>query len=246
MEIRLLWTGEKCVTQPDILIVDDDPNLREVVRYALERADFSVREAGDGRAALDAFEEQEPTLIVLDVLMPELDGIEVCRSLRTRSQVPIVFLSSRGEELDRVLGLELGGDDYITKPFSPRELVSRIKAVLRRTQRQNDTNEKSDECLETAQIRLDTSQHRVWANHTEPPIELTLTATEFRLLNVLMMRPGRVYSREELMEKAYPGSHFVSGRTLDSHMRRIRQKLRDVGLTPIETVHGVGYRLRRG
>jgi two-component system OmpR family response regulator len=234
------------VTQPDILIVDDDPNLREVVRYALERAEFSVREAGNGRAALDAFDEQEPTLIVLDVLMPELDGIEVCRRLRACSQVPIVFLSSRGEELDRVLGLELGGDDYITKPFSPRELVSRIKAVLRRTSRQVGDKDTPNDRLETAQIRLDTSQHRVWATNEAAPIELSLTATEFRLLKVLMMQPGRVYSRDDLMTQAYPGSHFVSGRTLDSHMRRIRQKLREVGLSPIETVHGVGYRIKRG
>lgn len=240
------------MAQQEILIVDDDPHLREVVRYALERAGFAVREAGDGRAALDAVAARAPTLVLLDVLMPELDGIEVCRRLRATTQLPIVFLSSRGEELDRVLGLELGGDDYMTKPFSPRELVSRIKAVLRRAQRQLPPDEAaaapepSEDIVEAARLKLDGGQHRVWAMNAEAPVELSLTATEFRLLRVLMLRPGRVYSRDELMEQAYEGSHHVSGRTLDSHMRRIRQKLREVGLAPIETVHGVGYRLQRG
>jgi two-component system OmpR family response regulator len=224
----------------DILIVDDDPHLREVVRYALAREGYTVREAGDGLAALAAIAEQEPDLVVLDVLMPELDGIEVCRRIRTTSDLPVVFLSSRGEELDRVLGLELGGDDYMTKPFSPRELVSRIKAVLRRTQRKTAATE---DMVEAGGLRLDSAQHRVWATTGG---EITFTATEFRLLKVLMMRPGRVYSRDELMERAYDGNHHVSGRTLDSHMRRIRQKLREEDLDPIETVHGVGYRLQVG
>jgi len=217
------------VSREEILIVDDDPNLRE---------------AGDGRAALAAVAARPPSLVLLDVLMPELDGIETCRQLRATTQLPIVFLSSRGEELDRVLGLELGGDDYITKPFSPRELVSRVKAVLRRAQRL--VTSPSADLVEAAQIRLDGAQHRVWATNTSPHTELTFTATEFRLLRVLMLQPGRVYSRDDLMKQAYEGSHFVSGRTLDSHMRRIRHKLRDVGLAPIETVHGVGYRLQRG
>ena len=223
----------------EILIVDDDPRLREVVRYALEREEFVVREAGNGKQALDAIAENPPDLVLLDVLMPELDGIEVCRQIRSHSNLPVVFLSSRGEELDRVLGLDLGGDDYITKPFSPRELVSRIKAVLRRTVPEVSA------ILEVAGLRLDVAKHQVWALHPTPTV-LVFTATEFRLLHVLMQRPGCVYSRDDLMKRAYDGPHFVSGRTLDSHMRRIRQKLRDVGLSPIETVHGVGYRLQTG
>ena len=224
----------------EILIVDDDPRLREVVRYALSREGYTVREAGDGRAALQSIAANPPDLVVLDVLMPELDGIEVCRRIRETSTLPVVFLSSRGEELDRVLGLELGGDDYMTKPFSPRELVSRIKAVLRRTQRPAAVEEN---LLQAAGLRLDAGQHRVW---TAGGQEITFTATEFRLLMVLMKRPGRVYSRDELMDRAYEGNHHVSGRTLDSHMRRIRQKLREEDLDPIETVHGVGYRLKAG
>lgn len=221
----------------EILVVDDDPHLREVVRYALSRAGFTVREAGDGRAALDAIAQSPPALIVLDVLMPELDGIEVCRQIRAHSSLPVVFLSSRGEELDRILGLDLGGDDYLTKPFSPRELVSRVKAVLRRSNPQS-----SEPILEAAGVRMDTAAHRVHVGAQE----IALTATEFRMLRVLLENPGRVLSREAITAGAYGENHHISGRTLDSHMRRIRQKLRAAGLSPIETVHGVGYRLLRG
>lgn len=244
-----------------ILVVDDDPHLREVVRYALARAGFEVTEAGDGREALARFEAQTPDLVVLDVLMPELDGLDVCRELRRRSTVPIVFLSSRSEEMDRVLGLELGGDDYITKPFSPRELVSRVRAVLRRTQAPPPPSataaaEEEEQAVQEGRIQLDPVEHRVLAAGQA----VDLTATEFRILEVLIRRPGRVFSREEIVDRAYPGRHFVSDRTLDSHVRRIRQKFReaadaaaasgpldDAGHThdPIETVHGVGYRMRK-
>lgn len=217
-----------------ILLVDDDPSLREVARYALDQAGFEVIEAGDGKAALDAFARAAPDLLVLDVLMPELDGIEVCRAIRRTSQVPIVFLSSRGEEVDKVLGLEMGGDDYLAKPFSPRELVSRVRAVLRRTRPAPEQT-----VLEAAGIRLDGSAFRAWAGG----VEVQLTVTEFRLLEVLVRRPGRVFTRQELVRGAYEGPHHVSDRTLDSHIRRVRQKLREGGLDPIETVHGLGFRL---
>jgi two-component system, OmpR family, response regulator len=222
-----------------ILVVDDDPRLREVVRYALSREGFEIEEAGDGHAALAACEASLPDLVVLDVVMPELDGIEVCRRIRQRSKVPILFLSSRGEEVDRVLGLELGGDDYVTKPFSPRELVSRVKAVLRRST--DEPASVSEGALQLGDVRLDPHEIRVYAGKTE----LELTATEFRLLQVLMTKPGRVYTRDELMERGYEGTHFVSGRTLDSHIRRIRKKFRDTGRDPIETVHGMGFRMRK-
>jgi two-component system OmpR family response regulator len=224
----------------DILVVDDDPRLREVVRYALSREGFEVREASDGVRALQAIREREPALIVLDVLMPELDGIEVCRQVRRTSEVPIVFLSSRGEELDRVLGLELGGDDYLTKPFSTRELVSRVKAVLRRSQRPAVQADPGTGALCAGSIRLDPEAFRVWIGTDE----IQLTVTEFRILQVLLSRPSRAWTRDELMDRAYPGRHHVSGRTLDSHVRRIRQKCRQAGLDPVETVHGLGYRLR--
>jgi two-component system OmpR family response regulator len=221
-----------------VLLVDDDPSLREVVRYALTRAGFDVTEASDGQQALDRFRARQVDLIVLDVLMPEMDGIAVCRELRRTSNVPIVFLSSRAEEVDRILGLEMGGDDYVTKPFSPRELVSRVKAVLRRTQ----PAEEPGAVVEAAGVRLDTEAYRAFFGSAE----VALTVTEFRILEVLVRRPGRVYQRDELVERAYPGPHHVSDRTLDSHVRRIRQKLREAGaeVDPIETVHGLGFRLR--
>ncbi len=225
----------------EILVVDDDPNLREVVRYALAREGFAVREAKNGVEALADLQKGTPDLVVLDVLMPELDGIETCRRIRSTSQVPIVFLSSRAEEIDRILGLELGGDDYITKPFSPRELVSRVKAVLRRARPAPESSSANAD-LTHGGLRIDTEEFRAFAGEHE----LQLTVTEFRLLAVLMRRPGRVYTREELVELAYPGNHHVSDRTVDSHVRRIRQKLRDHELDPVETVHGLGFRLRGG
>ena len=219
-----------------VLLVDDDPSLREVVRYALDRAGYTVTEAANGREALERFERDEPDLVVLDVLMPEMDGLAVCRELRTTSRVPIVFLSSRAEEVDKILGLEMGGDDYVTKPFSPRELVSRVKAVLRRTQ---PTDEAPGSFVEAAGVRLDPEAFRVFVGDTE----ITMTVTEFRILEVFVRRPGRVFTRDELVDRAYPGPHHVSDRTLDSHIRRIRQKLRACGVEPIHTVHGLGFRL---
>ena len=226
----------------DILVVDDDESLREVVRYALDRAGFAVREAPDGVQALQSVRQNPPDLIVLDVLMPEMDGLEVCRQIRRDSQVPIVFLSSRDEELDRILGLELGGDDYLTKPFSPRELVSRVKAVLRRSK--NTGASEDEDILHVGPIHMNSDRHRVWVDG-DGRLEVSLTVTEFRLLRVLLRRPGRVYTRDELVQRAYPGNHHVSDRTLDSHVRRIRAKFREHGLDPVETVHGLGYRLQQ-
>ena len=225
-----------------ILVVDDDPRLREVVRYALGREGFEVREASNGQAALDSLAQKAVDLVVLDVMMPELDGMEVCRRLRRTSQVPVIFLTSRADELDRVIGLELGGDDYLGKPFSPRELVSRVKAVLRRTQAPPlapPTDEPRGDAMLLGALRLEPGAHRAWVGDQE----MELTVTEFNILRVLLTRPGRAYTRDEIVDQAYPGRHFVSGRTLDSHVRRIRQKLRDCGVDPIETVHGLGYRI---
>jgi two-component system OmpR family response regulator len=223
---------------PTILVVDDDPHLREVVRYALARQGFTVFEATNGLEALQRVAAAQPDLVVLDVVMPELDGIETCRRLRQSSRVPIVFLSSRDEELDRVLGIELGGDDYLTKPFSTRELVARVKAVLRRTT-PDATPAPREDVLRVGAVRLDPVEHRVFA-HTE---EVVLTVTEFAILRALMRRPGKVYTREELTELAYGEKYHLAERTLDSHVRRIRAKFRDHGLDPVETVFGLGYRL---
>ena len=247
MTIQMPTPLDRPITDAEILIVDDDPRLREVVRYALSQAGFRVREAGDGRAALAEIAREKPDLVILDVVMPELDGVEVCRRIRKDSALPVVFLSSKGEEVDRVLGLELGGDDYLSKPFSPRELVSRVKAVLRRVRPRQSAAEPepaaspdTSSTIVVGRVRMDPERHRTWVGDEE----ISLTATEFRLLRVLLERPGLVFTRARLVECAYPGNHYVSDRTLDSHIRRIRRKLRDVGLDPIETVHGVGFRYK--
>lgn len=224
---------------PSLLVADDDPSLREVVRYTFERAGFAVRLVSDGAAAVREVAREAPDLVILDITMPELDGIDACRTIRASSRVPIVFLSSRDDELDRVLGLEIGADDYVTKPFSPRELLARVKAVLRRSL-PSPTGAAPAEQLHAGPLRIDLGQHRAWAGEAE----LDLTVTEFALLRVLVARPGRAYTRDELVDRAYGEGHHVSERTLDSHVRRIRAKLRDAGLDPIETVHGLGYRLR--
>lgn len=221
-----------------ILVVDDDAHLREVVRYALSREGHDVVEAGDGREALDRLARESVDLVVLDVSMPELDGLETCRRLRATSSVPVIFLSSRAEEIDRILGLEIGGDDYLTKPFSTRELATRVKVVLRRV-RPTPAPEPSDAVLVAGPLRLDGLAHRVFVGTDE----VALTATEFRLLRVLLEHPGRAFTRDTLLARAYDHGHHVSGRTLDSHVRGVRSKLRDAGLEAIETVHGVGYRL---
>jgi len=226
-----------------ILVVDDDPSLREVLRYALSRDGHEVREAKDGAEALRLVATEAPELVVLDIVMPGMDGLEACRELRRKSTVPVVFLSSRDEELDRVLGLEMGGDDYLTKPFSTRELCARVKAVLRRARpAPRDADEPAD--LRSGRLRLDLAEHRLWVDQPAGPHEVVLTVTEFSLLKVLMTRPGRAYTREDLTDRAYGEGYHLAERTLDSHVRRIRAKLREEGLDPIETVHGLGYRLQ--
>jgi two-component system OmpR family response regulator len=234
-------------TDHKVLIVDDDPHIREVVRFALQKAGYHTVEAADGRAALARFTETRPDLVVLDILMPELDGTEVCRQIRAQSRVPIVFLSSRDEEVDRIVGLELGGDDYLTKPFSPRELVARVRAVLRRTVppppgEEPGAGEASRPTGQVTHGQLTLDLDRFVARWGEA--EVVLTVTEFGLLRTLMRYPGKVYSRDELMAHAYEGLHVVTDRTIDSHVRRVRRKFAQAGAADlIETVHGVGYRL---
>lgn len=219
---------------PQILIVDDDAHIRDVVSYALVKANFRVAEAIDGNAALEAVAQTTFDLIVLDILMPEKDGIEVCNEIRRTSQVPILFLSSKNEEIDRIVGLELGADDYVSKPFSPRELIARIKAILRRPR-----PTESEQELTVGALTIDGERREVFW-HAAP---VALTATEFAILQLLASRPGKVYERDELMRGAYPGRRVVSHRTIDSHIRRLRDKLKSDGADIIQTAHGVGYRL---
>jgi two-component system OmpR family response regulator len=225
-----------------ILVVDDDAHIREVIRFALEKAGFRVVEAADGHAALERFEEASPALLVLDILMPELDGTEVCRRLRAQSRVPIVFLSSMDEEVDRIVGLELGGDDYVTKPFSPRELVARVRAVLRRTapaEAGESAPEREARSVTHGKLKLDLDRYQAYWGEQE----LVLTVTEFGLLKTLLGYPGKVYTRDELMDGAYREDNIVTDRTIDSHVRRVRRKFAELGADPIETVHGVGYKI---
>mgnify|MGYP001816408318 CR=1 FL=1 len=223
-----------------VLVVDDDPHIREVVCFALQQAGYATLTANDGAQALEQHKNCQPDLIVLDILMPELDGLAVCRELRDISSVPIVLLSSRDEEVDRVLGLELGADDYVGKPFSPRELVARVRANLRRHNELNKVIEAEDILsVDDYIINRDRFEAR-WQG-----VLLTLTQTEFHLLETLANRPDKVFSRDALMQGAYDVRRVVSNRTIDSHIRRLRDKLLQAGAPGIRTIHGVGYRLER-
>jgi two-component system OmpR family response regulator len=225
---------------PRILVVDDDAHIREVVRYALVRDGHTVEEAADGHLALARLAAGGIDLVVLDVLMPELDGWSVCRRLRDAGGPPIIFLSSRGEDSDRILGLDLGGDDYLAKPFSPRELAARVRAVLRRGDPAGDAGRlgPAPSPLRRGRLTIDRARHVALVDDRE----LDLTATELRLLAALLEHPGRALSRDQLIACAYPGRHHVAARTVDTHVRNIRHKLAGHGLDPIATVHGVGYR----
>jgi two-component system OmpR family response regulator len=220
-----------------VLVVDDDPHIREVVRFALDKSGFATLEAGDGKAALRTFGERRADLIVLDVGLPELDGLGVCREIRKSSDVPILFLSSHDTEVDRILGLEIGGDDYVAKPFSPRELVARVKVILKRLRPPEPA---LSAALEHGLLQLDPAQHA--ASYAGRPV--ALTATEFALLKELLRRPQHVRDRNSLIAGVYAANGQVSDRTVDSHIRHIRSKFEAVGCPSIiETLHGVGYKL---
>ncbi|WP_372572109.1 response regulator transcription factor [Ruegeria jejuensis] len=220
----------------NILIVDDDARIRDVVRFALEDSGFRTTEAANGQDAVDLFDKTPADLVVMDIGMPEMDGLEACRELRKSSTVPILFLTARDDEIDRILGFQLGGDDYVTKPFSPRELVLRIKAILARSA---DTKSQ-DEVTVFQDLRLDHSAHRC----TLAEAEIQLTGIEFSVLSILAKTPSRVYARAQLIELVYGQNTYLSGRTVDSHIRNIRQKARVLGYPDlIQTVHGVGVKL---
>ncbi|WP_314951041.1 response regulator transcription factor [Bradyrhizobium cosmicum] len=225
-----------------ILIVDDEAHIREVVRVALKKAGMDVIEARDGKEALARFAADRPDLIVLDIGMPEFDGLDVCREVRKGSDVPILFLSARDEEIDRVLGLEIGGDDYVTKPFSPRELVARVNVILRRLGPRNGEIKAGPTALSQGGLLIDPEQHV--ASFAGTPLKLT--AIEFGILRAFLTRPSSVFNREQLMRAAYQLNIQVSDRTIDSHIRNIRAKLAALNCeNVIETIHGVGFKLGR-
>ncbi|MBR0702404.1 response regulator transcription factor [Bradyrhizobium diazoefficiens] len=225
-----------------ILIVDDEGHIREVIRVALKKAGMDVIEARDGKEALLRVAADKPDLIVLDIGMPEFDGLDVCREVRKTSDVPILFLSARDEEIDRILGLEIGGDDYVTKPFSPRELVARVNVILRRLSPRNGEAKAGPAALAQGSLLIDPEQHI--ASFAGTPLKLT--AIEFGILRAFLTRPTSVFNREQLMRAAYQLNIQVSDRTIDSHIRNIRAKLAAQNCeSVIETIHGVGFKLGR-
>lgn len=225
-----------------ILVVDDEPRIREVVQYALEREGCKVTLAENAKQAARALEQQTPDLIILDIMLPDANGLDLCREYRSRTRVPILFLSAKGEEVDRVIGLEMGADDYLPKPFGTRELVARIRAILRRTQpTQANDAEPSAARIEIGALLLDPERHEVRVGQHS----VLLTHTEFSLLRVLMQRPEVVFERQTLLRDARAEDSHITERTVDTHIRRIRAKLREHGLSPVVTVHGVGYKLVR-
>jgi len=219
-----------------ILLVDDEPSITQLARMYLERDGFRIHEAVDGEAALEAITKHKPALIVLDVMLPKLDGFDVCRSLRSNGdQTPIIMLTARDEDIDKILGLELGADDYLTKPFNPRELVARVKAILRRSEAKKTTDEKP---LHRGELTIDPTSREVrLAART-----LDLRAQKFDLLLTLAESPGRVFSREQLLQLAWGFDYYGQTRTVDVHIAHLRKKM-EGGSVKIETVTGVGYKL---
>ncbi|MDB5692002.1 MAG: response regulator transcription factor [Alphaproteobacteria bacterium] len=228
-----------------IALVDDDRNILTSVSIALQAEGFATRVYSDGEAALKAIVDNPPDLAVLDVKMPRMDGMELLRRLREKSDVPVIFLTSKDEELDEALGLAMGADDYIAKPFSQRLLIARIRAILRRTELRALAAGEAEAAAEPARIvrgrlLMDPARHRVsWDEK-----DVTLTVTEFMILEALAQRPGVVKSRNQLMDVAYQDDIYVDDRTIDSHIKRLRRKFRavDSRFKAIETLYGVGYR----
>ena len=226
-----------------IALVDDDRNILTSVSIALQAEGFSVRIYSDGEVALRAFVENAPDLVVLDIKMPRMDGMEVLRRLREKSQVPVIFLTSKDDELDEALGLAMGADDYIAKPFSLRLLIARIRAILRRTELRDTQSGQEDppaERIVRGRLDMDPARHKVrWDDR-----EVVLTVTEFLILEALAQRPGFVKTRDQLMDAAYQDDVYVDDRTIDSHIKRLRRKFRQVDgqFKAIETLYGVGYR----
>ncbi|HXY17599.1 MAG TPA: response regulator transcription factor [Gaiellaceae bacterium] len=220
-----------------VLVVDDEPIVRDVVVRYLEREGFSTLEADHGDRARELLERQSPDLVVLDAMLPGTDGLELCRWIRSRSELPVIMLTARGEEADRIVGLELGADDYVTKPFSPRELAARVRSVLRRS----TARPTSRESLNFGSVELDAATREV----RRDGIESRLTAKEFDLLWFLASHPRRVFSRDQLMSRVWGYEAALDTGTVTVHMRRLREKIEDDPSQPrhLQTVWGIGYRL---
>ena len=224
-----------------ILLVDDEQPIQKLLSYPLEKDGYEVVPARDGQEALHAFDQQPFDLVVLDIMLPKVDGLEVCRQLRARSSVPIIMLTAKAEEIDKVLGLELGADDYITKPFSMREFRSRVRAALRRAEMGSQLDG-DDEPLERGEMHIDFAKRSVELRGE--PVQLTYV--EFEILAVLAGHPGRVYTRDMLLDRIWGDSAFRDQRTIDVHIRHLREKLESDPKNPeyLLTVRGVGYRFK--
>ena len=226
-----------------ILLVDDEQSIQTLLSYPLRRDGYEVVQATDGQEALERFDEESFDLVVLDLMLPKLDGLEVCRRLRGRSSVPIIMLTARSDEIDKVVGLELGADDYITKPFSLREFSSRIKAALRRAEMSRSAEAAQEESpFEASELRIDFAKRsvRIRGNDAE------LTFVEFEILSILARSPGRVFTRDMLLSRIWGDSAYRDPRTIDVHIRHLREKIEREPKAPeyLFTVRGVGYRFR--
>ena len=224
---------------PTVLVVDDETPLRELIRAYLEREGYTVHEAPNGREALTLMSQVQPDVVVLDLMLPEIDGIEVCRRVRATSDVYIIMLTARADEVDRVVGLEVGADDYLTKPFSPRELVARVRALLRRAR----APQSPSKVLKFDDLTIDVEGHELRMAGEE----IAVTSTEFRLVVLLATTPGRLFTRAQLLEQVWGGSYYGDDHVVDVHIANARRKLKEDPTNPrfIETVRGAGYRWRQ-
>ena len=223
-----------------ILIVEDEASFSEALAFLLTKEGFETAVAEDGRQAINMFNADGADLILLDLMIPEVSGVEVCRTIRTQSQVPIIMLTAKDAEIDKVVGLELGADDYVTKPYSSRELIARIKAVLRRGVSEDGSNQDQD-LLEVGPIRLNIGKHQVFVSGN--PVALPLK--EFELLEFLMRNSGRVLTRSQLIDRVWGGDYYGDTKTLDVHIKRLRAKVEADPANPvlIQTIRGLGYKL---
>jgi two-component system, OmpR family, response regulator RegX3 len=228
---------------PLILVVDDEQSYRDALSVALQREGFLVETAADGPEAIARFDANKPALVLLDVMLPKISGVDVCRDLRARSRVPIIMVTARNSEIDAVVGLEVGADDYVTKPFRLRELIARVRAALRRVPVSEDDEPERPEVLDVGDVRLDAARHEVFVRGDS----VALPLKEFELLELLMTNAGRVLTRDVLIDRIWGPNYFGDTKTLDVHIKRLRSKLESDSARPthIVTVRGVGYRFER-
>lgn len=226
------------MAQTKVLVADDDPNVREIIRLYFSKQQIDLVVANDGQQAIELMEKEAPDMVILDVMMPQMDGFEACREIRKKWDTPIIMLTAKDEEFDRVLGLELGADDYVTKPFSPRELVARIRAVLRRMQPKGKTVGEESKPLSFDQLTIDVDKREVVAAGEK----VNFRPKEFELLVQLAKSPGTVFSREQLLEQVWGFDYFGDVRTIDVHIKKIRQRLEKLPYECIHTVWGIGYK----